>query len=80
MRWWTGVLFVSSAYTSFQVSSVGCLCWRGCGGSVACVWLMLRSGFLYICVSYDFDFCITRTIYGIKSRYIVSYNSMYYIS
>ena len=39
-----------------------------------------RSGFLYIYVSCDFDSCITRTIYGIKSLYFVSCYCMYLYS
>ena len=39
-----------------------------------------RSGSLYIYVSYDFDACVTRTIYSIKSLYFVSCYCMYVYS
>ena len=39
-----------------------------------------RSGFLYIYVSCDFDYSITRTIYGIKPLYFVSCYCMYIAS
>ena len=74
---------MSSAYTPYLVYSVGCLCWRNLGLRMVVVaggvwpYEFDRSGFLYIYVSCDFDYCITRTIYGIKSLYFVSCYCMY---